>query len=215
MYSFALATGKVAQTVTPGNGQKVVVVGGRVLTVTGTAADGTCYYGVVATDPPDGQAVWRTDGLNLRTASNGSGCKQDRDPAGGEDVVLGVDPVGRQELIAAHDGVVLWHGAKGETVLSVNDAYALIRSANHNSLHAFSFASGRTAWQRDVGANVSAAVTPYASIVVTQRPSRVVAVDPGSGSVLVDLKTDAKVFTTGPAGLIVVSGRNMAYLPFR
>jgi outer membrane protein assembly factor BamB len=209
------ATGKVAQTASPGLGQRIVVVGGRVLTVTGTAADGTCYYGVVATDPPSGQTVWRRDGLNLRTAGNGSGCKQDRDPAGGEDVVLGVDPVGREELISAHDGVVLWHGVKGENVLSVNDAYALIRSTNHDSLGAFSFAGGQTVWRRDVGANVSAALTGYASVVVTDRPSRVVAVDPRSGSVLVDIKTDAKVFTVGPAGLIVVSGRNMAYLPFR
>jgi outer membrane protein assembly factor BamB len=209
------ATGKVSQTVTPGTGQKVVVVGGRVLTVTGTAADGTCYYGVVATDPPAGQTVWQRDGLNLRTAGNGSGCKQDRDPAGGEDVVLGVDPVGKEELIAAHDGRILWHGDKGETVLSVNDAYALIRSANHGSVRAFSFATGGTAWRRDVGANVSAAVTPYASIVVTTKPSRIVALDPRSGSVLVDVKTDAKVFTSGTAGLIVVSGRDMAYLPFR
>jgi hypothetical protein len=209
------STGKVSQTVSPANGQKVVVVGGRVLTVTGTAGDGTCYYGVVATDPPAGQTVWRRDGLNLRTAGNGSGCKQDRDPAGGEDVVLGVDPVGREELIAAHDGRVLWHGDKGETVLSVNDAYALIRGADHGTLRAFSFSSGGTAWRRDVGANVSAALTPYASVIVTTKPSRIVAVDPRSGSVLVDVKAEAKVFTSGTAGLIVVSGRDMAYLPFR
>jgi outer membrane protein assembly factor BamB len=82
-------------------------------------------------------------------------------------------------------------------------------------VRAFSFAGGGTAWKRDVGANVSAAVTPYASIVVTAKPSRIVALDPRSGSVLVDVKTDAKVFTSGTAGLIVVSGRDMAYLPFR
>ena len=209
------ATGKVAETASAGTGQRIVVVGGRVLTVTGTAGDGTCYYGVVATAPPSGQTVWQRDGLNLRTAGNASGCKQDRDPAGGEDVVLGVDPVGREELISAHDGRVLWHGNKGETVLSVNDAYALIRSADHDSLRALSFASGETAWRRNVGSNVSAALTPYASVVVTTRPSRVVAVDPRSGSVLVDVKTDAKVFTVGTAGLIAVSGRDMAYLPFR
>jgi outer membrane protein assembly factor BamB len=129
--------------------------------------------------------------------------------------VLGVDPVGKQELIAAHDGRVLWHGGRGEDVLSVNDAYALIRSADHATVRALSFSTGRTAWKRGVGARVSAAVTPYASIGVTAKPSRVVALDPRSGSVLVDVKTDAKVFTSGPAGLIVVSGRDMAYLPFR
>jgi hypothetical protein len=207
------ATGKVVQTASPGDGQRVAVAGGRVLTVTGTAADGTCYYGVVARSA-SGAAVWQRDGLNLRTAGNGSGCKQDRDPAGGEDVVLGVDPTGREELIAAHDGRVLWHGEKGENVLAVNDAYALIRSVDHGSVRAFAFAGGNTAWRRDVGSNVSAALTAYASIVVTTKPGRVVALNPSSGSVRADVRTDAKIFAVGPAGMIAVSGRDMAYLPF-
>ena len=207
------ATGKVVQTASPGDGQRIAVAGGRVLTVTGTAADGTCYYGVVARSASGGP-VWQRDGLNLRTADNGSSCKQDKDPAGGEDVVLGVDPLGREELIAAHDGRVLWRGVKGENVLAVNDAYALIRAVDHGSVRAFAFAGGNTAWRRDVGANVSAALTPYASIVVTAKPSRVVALNPASGSVRADVRTDAKIFAVGPAGMIAVSGREMAYLPF-
>ena len=58
-------------------------------------------------------------------------------------------------------------------------------------------------------------IRAYASVIVTSKPSRVVAVDPRGGSVLVDVKTDAKVFAVAPAGLIAVSGRDMAYLPFR
>ena len=126
--------GKVLQTAQPAIDQRVAVAGGRVLTVTGVAKDGTCYYGVVATDPPGTAAVWKRDGLNLRTADNGSGCKQDRDPVGGEDVVLGVDPVGREELLAAHDGRVLWHGVPDENVLAVNDGYAVIRSPDQKTL---------------------------------------------------------------------------------
>jgi len=207
------ATGKVVQVASPGDEQRVAIAGGRVLTVTGTAADGTCYYGVVATTASGGP-VWRRDGLNLRTAPNGSSCKQDRDPAGGEDVVLGVDPTGHEELIAAHDGRVLWQGDKGENVLAVNDGYALIRSADHGSLRAFSFAGGATAWRRDVASNVSAALTAYAAIVVTTNPSRVVAVNLSNGSVRRDVRTDAKIFAVGPGGMIAVSGRDMAYLPF-
>jgi hypothetical protein len=208
------ATGKIMRTVTPGDNQRIAVAGGRVLTVTGTAADGTCYYGVVAGASSSAQTVWQRDGLNLRTAPNGSACKQDRDPVGGEDVVLGVDPVGREELIDAHDGRVLWHGSKGENVLSVDDSSALIRSADHKSLSGFSFARDSTAWRRGVGSDVSAAVTPYASIVVTANPSRVVAVDPSSGSVRADVRTEAKVFAVTQGGMIIVSGRDMAYVPF-
>jgi outer membrane protein assembly factor BamB len=206
--------GKVVQTAEPGTDQRVAVAGGRVLTVTGVAQDGTCYYGVVATDPPGNGTVWKRDGLNLRTADNGSSCKQDRDPVGGEDVVLGVDPVGREELLAAHDGRVLWHGVPDEDVLAVDDGFAVIRSPNKATLVGHSFTTGRTTWRRPVGANVSAALTPYAVIVVTAKPSRVVALAPSSGAVRADVRTDAKIFTVGAGGMIAVSGRDMAYLPF-
>jgi outer membrane protein assembly factor BamB len=208
------AIGKVVQTVTPGPEERVSVTGGRVLRVTGKAADGTCYYSVVATDPPSG-VVWRRDGLNLRTADNGSACKQDRDPAGGDDVILGVDPVGREELIAAHDGRVLWHGEKDQDVVAVNDAYAVVRSADRKTFTARSFNGGGVAWRRSVGRGASAALTPYAAIVTSASPRRIVALAQAGGRVLVDARTEAKVFTCGPEGLIAVDGRDMAYLPYR
>lgn len=208
------ATGKVAQVVEPGPDQRVAMAGGRVLTITGTPGDGTCYYNVVATDPPAGGAVWQRDGLNLRTADNGADCKQERDPAGGEDVVLGVDPTGREELLAGHDGRVLWHGAPGENVLAVDDQSAVIRTADKSLLRGYTFSRGRTAWARQVGPNASAALTPHAVIIVTSKPGRVAALSRTDGGVLSDVRTEAKVFAAGPNGMIAVSGREMAYLPF-
>jgi outer membrane protein assembly factor BamB len=208
------ATGKVVRTVQPGPDQRIAIAGGRILTVTGTPGDGTCYYSVVATDPPSTSAVWKRDGLNLRTAENGSNCKQERDPAGGEDVLLGVDPVGREELLAGHDGRVLWHGPKGDNVLAVDDSHAVIRSASKGTLRGFNFGRNRTAWTRPVGANVAAALTPYAVVITTRKPDRIVAVAPGNGRVLADVRTDAEVFAVGPGGMIAVSGRDMAYLPW-
>jgi outer membrane protein assembly factor BamB len=190
------------------------VAGGRVLTVTGRSGDGTCYYSVVATDPPFGR-VWSRDDLNLRTADNGSSCKQDRDPAGGDDVVLGVDPVGREELIAAHDGRPLWYGEKDQDVMAVNDGYAIVRSADRRTFSGRSFTGDGATWRRAVNADASAALTPYAAIVANTSPRRIVALSPSSGRVLVDARTEAKVFSTGPDGLIAVDGRDMAYLPYR
>jgi len=206
------ASGRVVQTVTPGPEQRIAVTGGRVLTVTGTARDGTCYYSVVATDPPAGR-VWSRDGLNLRTAADGAACKQDRDPAGGEDVVLGVDPFGREELIAAHDGRRLWFGEKDQDVMAVNDGYAVIRSADRRTFSGWSFAGG-TAWRRSVNDGAVAALSPYAAIIVNTSPRRIIAVSPASGRVLAEARTQAKVFAAGPTGLIAVDGRDMAYLPF-
>jgi len=204
----------VVQTRTPARNQRVAVVGSRVLTVTGEGRDGTCYYSVIAHDPPSGKPVWQRAALNLRTADKGSACKQDRDPAGGDEVVLGVDPVGRSELIAAHDGRVLWHGGKGESVLAVDDAYALVRTADKKTLVARSFGGGGVAWRRGLTANAQAALTPYAAVVAQEKPARVVAVNPRTGGVLTEARTDAKVFAVGPEGLILVAGRDMAYLPF-
>jgi outer membrane protein assembly factor BamB len=209
------AAGRVVQTVGPAASQRIAVAGGRVLTVTGTAKDGTCYYSVVGTDPRTHGRVWSRDGLNLRTADNGSGCKQNKDPAGGYDVVLGVDPVGRDELLGASDGRVLWHGEKGQDVLAVDDGFAVVRSADHKSFSGRSLSRGTTTWQRSVGKGASAALTPYAAIVANSNPGRLTAVSAGGGAVLADVRTDAKVFAVGPAGMIIVSGREMAYVPFR
>ena len=208
------AQGRVVQTRTPATDQRVAVVGSRVLTVTGEARDGTCYYSVIAHDPPSGRPVWQRDSLNLRTADNGSSCKQERDPAGGDEVVLGVDPVGRPELIAAHDGRRLWHGDKGQSVLAVDDSYALIRTTDAKTLVARSFSRGRTAWRRALGENGQAALTPYAAVVAEPRPARVTALNRRTGAVLTQARTDAKVFAVGPGGLILISGRDMAYLAF-
>jgi hypothetical protein len=206
------ARGKALETITPGADQRVTVAGGRVLTVTGDARDGTCYYGVVAT-ASTGQQVWSRDGLNLRTADNGSSCKQNHDPAGGYDVVFGVDPVGRPELVAAHDGRNLWKGDKDERVLAVNDANAVVRSASGKTLTGHSF-TGNPGWQRAVSTKAQAALTPWAAVITDSKPARVTAVNPANGSVLVDIKTNATVFAAGPAAMVLVDGREMAYLPF-
>ncbi|MEU4691691.1 hypothetical protein [Actinoplanes sp. NPDC023714] len=204
------AKGRLVQTIRPGREQKVSVVGGRVLTITGTPGDGTCYYEVVATDPPGDAVVWRRDGLNLRTAENGSDCEQGRDPAGGYNVVLGVDPYGREVLINANDGRNLWYGDKESEVLAVNDSYAVIRKGD--SLRGYSFGKDKAVWRQPGGDKAGAALTPYAAVLVWK--NRVMALSPSNGAVRADVRTNAKVFAVGPDGMIAVSGRDMAYLAF-
>jgi outer membrane protein assembly factor BamB len=204
------AKGRLVQTIRPGREQKVTVVGGRVLTVNGTSGDGTCYYEVVATDPPGNAVVWRKDGLNLRTADNGSNCEQGKDPAGGYNVVLGVDPYGREVLINGNDGRNLWYGDKESEVLAVNDTYAIIRKGD--TLRGYSFSKGKAVWRQDGREKAGAALTPYAAIVVSK--NRVTALSPSSGAVRADVRTQGKVFAVGPEGILVVSGRDMAYLAF-
>ena len=69
---------------TPEPDERVAVAGGRVLTVTGDARRRHLLLRR-GRHRPAGPAArcGGSDGLNLRTAENGSACKQDRDPAGG------------------------------------------------------------------------------------------------------------------------------------
>ncbi|WP_430781359.1 hypothetical protein [Actinoplanes sp. G11-F43] len=206
------ASGRLVQTVEPPRDQRVAVVGGRILTITGAARDGTCYYGVVATSPQaGGKVVWQRDGLNLRTAGNGSHCTQDRDPAGGYNVVLGVDPYGREVLINGYDGRNLWYGDKQSKVLTVNDTYAVIHKGD--TVRGFSFTKDKVVWRLDGrGDDVGAALTPHAVIVTSK--GRATALSLAGGAVRADVRTEAKVFATHANGMIIVSGREMAYVPF-
>ena len=69
-------------------------------------------------------------------------------------------------------------------------------------------------WQRPINKGASAAQTPYAAVVANTSPSRITAIQPSDGHVMLDLKIDAKVLAVGASGLLAVDGREMAYLPF-
>ena len=90
----------------------------------------------------------------------------------------------------------------------------VIRTADKSLLRGYTFSRGRTAWARQVSPKASAALTPDAVIIVTLKPGRVAALSRSDGRVLSDVRTEAKVFAVGPHGMIAVSGRDMAYLPF-
>ncbi len=206
------AAGKVVRILDLDRRQRVAVAGNRVLTVDARSGDGTCYFTVTATDPVGGQRVWRTEGLNLRTAAGGAGCEQENDPVGGKDVVLGVTPAGREVLTDAHDGRTLWKGAGEQRVLGLDDRYALIRDGD--TLLARDFAKGRTAWKRPLHTDAEATLTPHAAVLVDESPRRVLALDPATGVVRADVRTRAKVLAAGSGGLIVGEGRAIAYLPY-
>lgn len=205
------AAGRVARTVTMERRQRVIPADHRVVTVTSRAADGTCYFTVTAADASGGQ-VWRADALNLRTAGDKAGCEQERDPVGGQNVLLGVTAEGREVLTDAHDGRTLWKGEADQKVLSVDDRYALIRAGD--TVLARDFATGHTAFTRSADAQAQAAITAGAAIIVDKSPRRVVAVRPSDGSLLTEVRTTARVLAAGPAGLIVGEGRAIAYLPY-
>lgn len=213
VYIVDTATGRAMQEVRPGTDDRIVVVGGRMLRIEAQARDGTCYFNVVGRDPVTGQQVWHRAGVNLRTA-DGAGCVQRRDPQGGQNVMVGVAADGREAVIAGYDGRLLWIGAEGDKLIAVDDRHALVRSGDGKILFGYELTVEQEKWSRRMHPEATAALTPYAAIVVDRKPDRVLALDPRTGAELLNLRTKAKVLAVGPAGLVLGEGRDIGYVKF-
>ncbi|MBY8873145.1 PQQ-binding-like beta-propeller repeat protein [Micromonospora sp. PLK6-60] len=207
------ATGRVVQDVQPGRDERLAVIGGRLLRITATARDGACYFVVSARDPATGQEVWRRTGINLRTSDDG-GCAQRNDPQGARNVLIGVGPDGREAVLDGYDGRLLLVNAEGERLLAVDDRYALVRTADEGAIVSRELTTERGLWTRAVDGRAGAALTPYAALVVTEKPSRLVAVNPRTGRALAELRTSANALAVGPTGMIIGEGREIGYVRF-
>ncbi|GAB3149140.1 hypothetical protein GCM10027290_34810 [Micromonospora sonneratiae] len=207
------ATGQVVPDLKVDSTARLVAVGGRVLRIEATSADGTCYFSVTARDPFNNREIWRHAGINLRTAS-GSGCVQREDPQGGRNVIVGVGPDMREAVLDGYNGRVLWVGEVGEKLVAVDDRYALVRTADKKSINTRALPSGRILWTRPVSQEGSAALTRYAAVIVDQKPDRIVVLDLRTGRELINLESSAKVLAIGPAGLVIGEGREIGYAGF-
>jgi outer membrane protein assembly factor BamB len=192
---------------------QVVVAGGRVLRVTANPSDGACYFTVDARDAVTGGQVWKAAGLNLRTTS-GSGCQQRRAPAGAGNVVVGVSPDGREAVLDANDGRALWVGGDKEKVLAVDNRYALVRAADGRSVKGIRLGRAKPLWTRAVHPDAEAALTAFAAVIVDKKPDRIIALDPASGAERLNVRSEAKVVTCGPSGIVISEVRELGYLPY-
>jgi len=208
------ASGRSVQDFEPDRHDRNVVVGGRVIRVQARSADGTCYFTVVASDPALQREVWRHEAVNLRTA-DGAGCAQRDDPSGGQNVIVAVTADGREAVLDAYDGRVLWLGAHGDKLLAVDDRYAIVRASGAKSVTTYEFGVKRARWSyatEDPKAGV--AITRFAVIVAPEEPDRVVALSPATGRPLADVRSSAKVLAVGPTGMIIGEGREIGFVPF-
>jgi hypothetical protein len=220
MLGFPLG-GKV-QVVNTGNGRRVgaaesgqttrvVVVGGRLLYSTAQRKGGQCRYALEARDPASGESVWRRDGYDLRTAS-GAGCEQRRDPSGTGGALAAVRGDNREVLLSAATGAELWVGAAGEQVLATDGLVALIRTAGGKAVKAVDLGSQDALWQHTAGSGVEASLNRNAALIIDT--GRVRAVEIGTGQVVIDVRTTARVAGCGPEGIVLASGRTIGLLPF-
>jgi hypothetical protein len=129
-------------------------------------------------------------------------------------VVVGVAADTRELVIDAYDGRTLFAGAPGEHLLGVDDRYAVARTADAAAIRSAEL-GGRGHWQRPVSSAGKVALTAPAVVVVDAKPDKIIALNPGTGAELVNVRSDADVLAVGPSGLVIVSGRDLAYLPFQ
>jgi hypothetical protein len=207
------ATGRAVRDTASDRDVRVSVVGGRLLRIEARAEDGTCNYTISGHDPVDDTRVWRHAGVNMRTA-DGAGCVQRHDPQGGRNVVVGTAPDGREAVIDAYHGRLLWVGAEGEKLLAVDDRHLLARSADGAAVHGRVLGKRAAGWSRPLGAKGGAALTPYAALLLDRSPGRILALDPATGRELADLRTDARVLAVGAEGMVLGDGRDLGYLRF-
>jgi hypothetical protein len=208
------STGKRLRQEDPSTTSRIVVVDGRVLVSTAVPKDGRCRYTLEARDAASGRTVWKKDGYDLRTAS-GVACEQRRDPAGAGGVLAAIRGDNREVLLAARDGREIWVGGPGETVVDTDGRYGLVRSADRKTLRVLDLSGGGgTAWTQPVPVRSDIAITRYAVLVSDQATTRLQALDPGSGVVLVDVTSTGEVLGSGPTGLMVGRGRTVGFVRY-
>lgn len=213
VYVLNTATGRMLYEAEPGPEERNSVVGGRLLRIHARPGDGTCYITVTGRDPATGVQAWQRAGINLRTADSG-GCAQREDPLGARNVLLGTGPDGRETVLDAYDGQLLWIGDAGEKVIGVDDRYVLVRGADGSTVDAHELGVTGDRWNRRLDGKSTGALTPYAAVLVGDEPDRVIAVNPGTGADLANLRTRADVLAVGPSGMIISEGREIGYVRF-
>jgi len=196
-----------------GGTTRVVVVAGRVLYSTAERREGHCRYTLEARDADNGTAVWRAEGYDLGTAS-GAGCEQRHDPAGGGNTLAAIRGDNREVLLDAYDGRELWVGKPGEHVLATDGLIALVRSGDGKTIFAQDLAGGVDLWQREAGPEAEAMLTRFAALIVDGQSGRVVAVEPGTGRLMIDARTTSQVIGAGADGLMIAGGRTVGLLTY-
>ncbi|GGK12595.1 hypothetical protein GCM10010124_01390 [Pilimelia terevasa] len=200
--------GRLARTVPPASGERVVAAGGRLLWLRAAAEGGACRGTVTATDPaadPVAAApTWQRADLDPRAAR--PGCAP-ADPVGAGNVLRAADGA-TAVLVDAHDGRDLWRGP-GEP-LAVDDRGALVREGG--VLHAVAFGgAGGAGWRRPVGAAATAVLTPYAAVVADRAAGRVALLRPDTGQELRTLRSAAEVAAVGAHGVLLADGGDIGY----
>jgi len=205
--------GKQLRAANPTGTNRVVVLGGRVITSTAVPKDGNCRYTVEADDGSTGKLVWKREGYDLHTA-DGAGCEQRKDPAGTDGFIAATRGDNKEAFLSTQTGKEVWVGAPGEVAAGADGHVGLVRSADKTTIKLVDLARGATLWTKSVPAKAGVAVTSSVVFVDDETVGQVSGYAPGSGQKILDVKTDATVLGYSTTGVMLGRGRTIGFLPF-
>jgi outer membrane protein assembly factor BamB len=195
------------------NDARSVVVANRTVRIVGAVRNNGCRFVVIGRDAGSGQQVWQREGYDLQT-TGGAGCEPRKDPPGGGTALIAIRGDNRSVVLSAVDGRELAVAAPGESILGTNGEVAVLRSGDGKQIRAINLGTGGAAWTRPAESSAKVGITAYAVFIVDAATDRLVAVDPGSGQVRLDLKSGAEVLGISPTGVVLGRGRTIGWIGF-
>ncbi len=216
----SLAGGRRLASYPTGPKNRVVVAGGRVLSVTGVRRGNACRYTVSARDPSSGSQLWRLDGYDLDTA-DAIGCEQQKDPVAGAGLLLGSNPAGMDVLIDPTTGTIRVTAGADERIVATDGALALLRTADKHAIRAIGLGGGTGGsgggggqlWRASANRQAAVSIGGYGIMLSDPGVSELRVLDPLNGHVTLAATTGATVLGATSSTLILGLGRTVGLLP--
>jgi hypothetical protein len=207
-------SGQVLQELPVAGGERIIVVGNRVMRSTMARHGGVCVSEVTGYDPFTGGTVWGPSPYHL-WSSEGVGCEQRVPPLAGGGALTAVGTDGRPVVIDSYDGRVLWTGELDERVEDLSSERAVIRAADRTTRYAVLLGGdGDRQWERIADPDAGVTLAACGVVVADRDPNRVYVWDPVTGDNLLSLSTSARVLACAPDGVLIADGRSIGFAPF-
>jgi hypothetical protein len=146
--------------------------------------------------------------------TSGVGCEQRSDPGGSDSVLAATRGDNRDVFLSIVDGSELWVAAPGETILATDGRYGLVRTADRKAVKEVDLGSGRVAWTQPASGSSAVAVTKYAVFITDFAEGRLIALDPASKRILLNVKSTATLLGYGSTGVVLHISRTVGFLPY-
>jgi outer membrane protein assembly factor BamB len=207
-------TGELLAVHDAGRDELIMVVGDRVLRSVAIRRDGVCQVSVIGHDAFTGNVVWGPHPYNLRTITGG-GCEQQYAAVAAGAALIAVDPEGKELILDAGDGRVLWRGEPDERVQGLTEDMAVIKAADPAIRYAVLLGRDRTPrWTQRVDPNAEVVIVDCGIVVADREPNRLRVWDPVNGEERLSVRTSARMLACAPDGLVLASGRSLGFVPF-